>query len=130
MRFFCFPDMLHVGFEILKVHSSSSWLDPTFAFQKEKAVHAARSVPLLCDTKETTVCVAGNRSINDIDAAVKDAAFISCWIGTLLSSLPEDKIIGPGSRHRPHSGSRPLLHRTLHSPRQRELEAPPPDSPQ
>ena len=33
-----FPDMLHVGFEILKVHPSSSWLDPTFVSQKEKAV--------------------------------------------------------------------------------------------
>ena len=33
-----FPNMLHVGFEILKVHPSSSWLDPTFVSQKEKAV--------------------------------------------------------------------------------------------
>ena len=33
-----FPDMLHVGFEILTVHPSSKWLDPTFGPQKEKVV--------------------------------------------------------------------------------------------
>ena len=33
-----FPDMLHVGFEILTVHPSSKWLDPTFSPQKEKVV--------------------------------------------------------------------------------------------
>ncbi len=33
-----FPDMLRVGFEILTVHPSSKWLDPTFSPQKEKVV--------------------------------------------------------------------------------------------
>ena len=33
-----FLDMLHVGFEILTVHPSSKWLDPTFCPQKEKVV--------------------------------------------------------------------------------------------
>ena len=46
-----FPDMLHVGFEILKVHPSSSWLDPTFMSQKETlAVVAWFHDPILRST--------------------------------------------------------------------------------
>ena len=33
-----FPDMLHVGFEILTAHPSWKWLDPSFCPQKEKVV--------------------------------------------------------------------------------------------
>ncbi len=33
-----FPDMLHVGFEILTVHPSAKWLDATFSPHKEKGV--------------------------------------------------------------------------------------------
>ena len=33
-----FPDMLHVGFEMLTAHPSSKWLDPSFCSQKEKVV--------------------------------------------------------------------------------------------
>ena len=33
-----FPDMLHVGFEVLTAHPSSKWLDPCYCPQKEKLV--------------------------------------------------------------------------------------------
>ena len=33
-----FPDMLHVGFEILTIHPSAKWLDATFSPHKEKEV--------------------------------------------------------------------------------------------
>ena len=117
-----FPDMLHVGFDIVKVHPSSSWLDPTFLSQKEKAVvvytddvlrqnavvflrlsfppyeeegaiYTLRRLRLcalvsqlglssLCGYDgDNCLCYAnGIELTNDIEAAVEDAAFISCWM--------------------------------------------------
>ena len=127
-----FPDMLHVGFEILKVHPSSTWLDPTFGPQKEKvvvvytdevlrrnaavllrlsfppyeeegAIYTMRRLrlsalvrqlglsPLCGHDGDNCLCfVNGNELTNDIDAAVEDAAFISCWmLPDLVLRLPE-----------------------------------------
>ena len=123
-----FPDMLHVGFEILKVHPSSTWLDPTFGPQKEKVVvvytdevlrqNAAVLLrlsfppyeeegaictmrrlrlsalvrqlglsPLFGHDADNCLCfVNGNELTNDIDAAVEDAAFISCWMLPLTTA--------------------------------------------
>ena len=147
-----FPDMLHVGFEILKVHPSSSWLDPTFMSQKEKAVvvytdevlrqnavvflrlsfppyeeegaiYTLRRLRLcalvrqlglssLCghDGENCLCYVNGIGLTNDIEAAVEDAAFISCWMLPLIVAAEVEVVsiddsasvqslvtIGPGS---------------------------------
>ena len=123
-----FPDMLHVGFEILTVHPSSTWLDPTFGPQKEKvvivytddflrrnaavllrlsfppyeeegAIYTTRRLrlrtlvrqlglsPLCGHDGDNCLCfVNGNELANDFDAAVEDAAFISCWMLPLTTS--------------------------------------------
>ena len=123
-----FPDMLHVGFEILTVRPSSTWLDPTFGPQKEKVVivytdellrinaavllrlsfppyeeegtiYTSRRLRLRTLVRQlglSTLCghdgdnclcfVNGNELGNDVDAAVEDAAFISCWMLPLSTS--------------------------------------------
>ena len=117
-----FPDMLQVGFEILKVHLSLSWIDPIFMPQKETAVvvytdetvrqnavvylrlcfppyeeegaiYTLRRLrlvelvrqlglaPLCGDEGNDCLCyVNGNELSNDMETAVDDAAFISCWM--------------------------------------------------
>ena len=117
-----FPDMSHVGFNVVKVHPSSSMLDPTFLSQKEKvvavytdevlrlnavvllrlsfppyeeegAIYTLRRLRLhaligqlglasLCgqDGDNCLCYINGIELTNDIEAAVEDAAFISCWM--------------------------------------------------
>ena len=114
--------MSHVGFDIVKVHPSSSWLDPTFLSQKEKAVavytddvlrqnavallrlsfppyeeegaiYTLRRLRLYAlvsqlglsslrgqDGDNCLCYINGIELTNDIEAAVEDAAFISCWM--------------------------------------------------
>ena len=102
-----FPDMLHVGFEILTAHPSSKWLDPAYCPQKEKvvivytdeflrregAVYLQRRLrlralvkqlgrSLLCgqDGENCFCFVNGVELTNERDAAVEDAAFIRCML--------------------------------------------------
>ena len=117
-----FPDMAHVGFNVVKVHPSSSMLDPILRSQKEKvvtvytddvlrlnavvllhlrfppydeegAIYTLRRLRLhtligqlglevVCGQHgDNCLCyINGIELTNDIEAAVEDAAFISCWM--------------------------------------------------
>ena len=117
-----FPDMSHVGFNVVKVHPSSSMLDPILRSQKEKvvtvytddvlrlnavvllhlrfppydeegAIYTLRrlrlhaligqlGLELVCGQHgDNCLCyINGIELTNDIEAAVEDAAFISCWM--------------------------------------------------
>ena len=70
-----FPDMSHVGFSVLKVHPSSSMLDPILRSQKEKVVAVYTD-----DVLRLNAVVLLHLRFPPIAAAVEDAAFISCWM--------------------------------------------------
>ena len=114
--------MAHVGFNVVKVHPSSSMLDPILRSQKEKvvtvytddvlrlnavvllhlrfppydeegAIYTLRRLRLhaligqlglevVCGQHgDNCLCyINGIELTNDIEAAVEDAAFISCWM--------------------------------------------------
>ena len=123
-----FPDMLHVGFEILTAHPSSKWLDPVYCPQKEKvvivytddflrrdasvllrlsfppyeeegAVYLPRRLllrtlvrqcglsPMCGPDGDNCLCfVNGAELTNEREAAIEDAAFVSCWMIPLATS--------------------------------------------
>ena len=117
-----FPDMLHVGFDILTAHPSSKWQDPLYCPQKDKvvivytddylrwdasvllrlcfrpydeegAVYCPRrslmrmlvrqlGLQSLCGIDgDNCLCFVNGAELTNLhEAAVEDAAFVSCWM--------------------------------------------------